>query len=63
MTGSEEDLRVARTNRALKEAFEELVLEKDVDKITITELTKRAGVNRKTFYLHYETIEELVHES
>ena len=62
MTGSEEDLRVARTNRALKEAFEELVLEKDVDKITITELTKRAGVNRKTFYLHYETIEALYDE-
>ncbi|MDM8287725.1 TetR/AcrR family transcriptional regulator [Slackia piriformis] len=53
------DLRVERTQRAIKEAFRELVCEKDAGRITVKELTERAGINRKTFYLHFQSIEEL----
>lgn len=53
------DLRVERTRRLIKEAFSELVCEKDAGRITVKELTDRAGINRKTFYLHYLSIEEL----
>ena len=60
---SKSDLRVLRTRKAIKAAFEELVVEVGLDKITITSLTERAGINRKTFYLHYETIEDLFDES
>lgn len=57
--GERIDPRVERTRRAIKDAFRELVCEKDAGRITVKELTERAGINRKTFYLHFETIEEL----
>ena len=34
----------------------------DYEKITVRELTDRAMINRKTFYLHYETLDELLEE-
>lgn len=56
------DLRVKRTLRAIREAFYSLVLEKDYPDISITELTERAEVNRKTFYLHYTSLDDLLNE-
>ena len=53
------DLRVVRTRAAIDRAFEELVCEVGLDKVTVKDLAERAGINRKTFYLHYETIDEL----
>lgn len=44
------------------EALIELLNEKDIDYITIKEICDRAGVNRSTFYLHYENINDLVIE-
>lgn len=57
-----EDPRVRRTRDAIRAAFGELMVEKDADRIKVKELTDRAGINRKTFYLHYETIETLFDE-
>lgn len=62
MADKKADLRVMRTRAALREAFEALVAETTLDKITVKALTERAGVNRKTFYLHYETIESFYDE-
>ena len=59
MNGERIDPRVERTRRVIKDAFRELVCEKDAGRITVKELTERAGINRKTFYLHFETIEGL----
>ncbi len=56
------DLRVARTREAINRAFDELVLEKGAKRVTVKELADRAGINRKTFYLHYESIEALYAE-
>ena len=53
------DLRVIKTREAIKNAFREMVCEMDADKITIKELTERARIHRKTFYLHYTCIEAL----
>lgn len=53
------DPRVSRTRAAIREAFIELADETSIDKITVKGLAERAGINRKTFYLHYETIEAL----
>ncbi len=44
-------------------AFLELLEEKDFEYITVKEICKKAGVNRSTFYLHYETIADLLSES
>ncbi|SUM34704.1 transcriptional regulator [Staphylococcus gallinarum] len=38
---------------AIKSAFIQLLTEKDLEKITIQDITQRADINRGTFYLHY----------
>lgn len=57
-----EDRRVVRTKSALTAALFELLGEKDFGKISVTELTDRANVDRKTFYLHYQRTEEILEE-
>ncbi|MCR4695470.1 MAG: TetR/AcrR family transcriptional regulator [Pseudobutyrivibrio sp.] len=56
------DLRVRRTIASIRKAFYELVLEGNYSDISITDLTDRAGINRKTFYLHYSGLDDLVAE-
>ena len=41
----------------------QLLEKKDLEFITVTEITKKAGVNRSTFYLHYENVYELFEET
>jgi len=53
------DLRVQKTQEAIKSTFREMVCEMDAQDITIKELTERARIHRKTFYLHYTCIEAL----
>lgn len=57
-----EDLRVQRTINSIYQAFEELICEKDYTKITVTELSRRAQINKKTFYRYYDTLDELLSE-
>ena len=52
------DLRVIKTKRAIHTAFAELLTEKDVDDITVTDIASRAIINRKT----YELVDELENE-
>lgn len=40
-----------------------LLEEKDFDYITVKEICERAGVNRSTFYLHYETLGDILAET
>lgn len=47
----------------LDEALIALLEEKDLEYITVKEICRQAGVNRSTFYLHYETIADLVEEA
>ena len=56
------DPRTRRTEAQIVTAFNELLAEKELGKITVTDLTKRAGISRKTFYLHYNSIDNLVDE-
>lgn len=53
------DRRSLRTQSAIKKALEELLAEKNISEISITELTERADIHRATFYLHYEDIYDL----
>lgn len=55
-----QDRRVIRTKAALTQALFELLGEKEFSRISITELTRRADVDRKTFYLHYRSVEEIL---
>lgn len=47
----------------MDEAFLRLLEKKDFEYITVKEICAQAGVNRSTFYLHYETIGQLLEES
>lgn len=51
------------TAARMDEAFLELIEKKDFAYITVKEICEKAGVNRSTFYLHYETLDDLLAES
>ena len=48
------DRRVKFTKMVLRESLLELMREKPIGEITVTELCKNADVNRGTFYTHYK---------
>jgi AcrR family transcriptional regulator len=48
------DPRVKRTRQMLDQAFTQLLTEKGFEAITVQDVTQRAGVNRATFYAHFE---------
>ncbi len=52
-------------NTALRmnEALITLLEKKDLEYITVKEICQTAGVNRSTFYLHYESVSDLVNET
>lgn len=60
---SKQDLRVRRTRRAIKQAFERLLKTRPLSKITVTDLAKEAEINKGTFYCHYKDIYDLYSQS
>ena len=56
------DLRTIRTHKAIRSALETMILTKDFNCITVKELAEIAGINRKTFYLHYDSLDDLFGE-
>ena len=57
-----ENQRVKLTKRMLQEGLLRLLDKKQLDKINITELCNEAGINRITFYRHYETPRDILLE-
>lgn len=51
------------TALCMDEALIALLEVKDLEYITVKEICAKAGVHRSTFYLHYETIADLVNEA
>lgn len=49
-----------RSRRLINEALVDILQEKPLDKITVTEVVARAGINRGTFYAHYVDISDVV---
>lgn len=54
------DLRIIRTQKAIREAFLELLNKKRYEQITIQDIAEKAVVNRNTFYLHYLDKDDLL---
>ena len=50
------DIRVEKTEKAIRNAFLELRASKPLEKITVKELCVLACINKSTFYSHYEDI-------
>lgn len=49
----------ARSRHLIKQAFAELLNEKDMAKITVTDIVERANISRGTFYAHYLDVYDL----
>lgn len=56
------DKRVERTKGYLREALEELLREKPLERITVTEVLARAEVSKNAFYTHYGSLTALVED-
>ncbi len=49
-----------RTKRTLGNALVELAGEVSLGKVTVSAVAKRAGVDRQTFYYHFDTLDDLI---
>jgi len=59
--GEKKEYRSAvRSRRLIHQAFLELLQEKSFEKITVTDIVKRADINRSTFYAHYPDVRGMV---
>lgn len=54
------DLRFVKNENLIRNTFQEMMDENEYSKISIKELTERAQINRKTFYLHYPSLDHLL---
>lgn len=55
--------RYFETAELMDEALLSLLSDRDFEFVTVKEVCARAGVSRSTFYLHYESMDELLRES
>lgn len=60
MKTREDDRRVQRTRRTLREALIALILENGYDQVTVQHIIDRADVGRSTFYAHFENKDKLL---
>lgn len=59
MTEKRENRKTAYTKRIIRESLYELMQEKPLDKITVTQICEKADINRSTFYTYYTDIYDL----
>jgi AcrR family transcriptional regulator len=57
-----QDRRITKTKAAIREAFFSIIKDNKSSKITITDIANRANIDRKTFYLHYDSPEAIMEE-
>ena len=54
------DRRIIRSRNAILSAFERLLMEKPLVDITVSAIAREANVDRKTFYVHFGTVDGLL---
>lgn len=62
MTQKKEYRSAVRSRRMIRQAFMDLLQEKEFTKITVTDIVKRADLNRSTFYAHYPDVRGVIEE-
>ena len=50
------------TRKAITQTFLGILAEKPLEKITVRDITERCGINRNTFYYHYQDIPSLLED-
>ncbi len=56
------DKRIIKTKKAITEAFMQLTMEKEIEKITVSDIAEKAYINRSTFYLHYADARDVMND-
>lgn len=51
-----------RSRKLIKQAYVELIKEKDFDKISVKDIVLKADVNRGTFYAHYSSVADVAEQ-
>jgi len=62
-TEVKEDRRVRKTKRVLREGLAELLTKKNIQKITVRELTEKVDIHRSTFYANFMDIYDLYEQT
>jgi AcrR family transcriptional regulator len=57
---NEQDVRYSTAEEAIIDSFFLLLKEKDYDKISVSDVVKKSGIVRSTFYNHYENVTKLI---
>ena len=57
------DRRTKYTKMVIKQAFSELIRQKPIEKITVSDICSLAEISRPTFYFHYQDIYALLDET
>ena len=52
--------KAADTHNAIVQAAKELFMQKSVSKVTVADITKRAGIAKGTFYVYFDSKDDLV---
>ncbi|MCL5999242.1 MAG: TetR/AcrR family transcriptional regulator [Chloroflexi bacterium] len=63
MNTQRKDRRRERTRQMLQDAFDALIEERGYESVTVEDITDRANVGRTTFYLHYQSKDDLLMSS
>ena len=56
------DRRITKTRKAIQNAYLNLLKQKGTEKITISDIAREADIDRKTFYLHYDSTEDIIRD-
>ena len=56
------DSKKKTTTSKIKQCLTDMLQSCPIDDITATELCKRSGVNRATFYYHYDSVQDVLAE-
>ena len=56
------DLRIAVTKKMIRDALLQLLEDTPLERITVSRLCDLSGVNRTTFYRHYQTLQDVLRE-
>ncbi len=62
MTEEKLDPRIVSTKEAIQTVFKQMVCELPYEKITVKAITEAARINRNTFYLHYNCVDDVLAE-
>ena len=54
------DRRVRKTHKAIMQAYFDLIRENKTTKVSVSAIARKADIDRKTFYLHFDSVDQVL---